>query len=234
MARRAIRATMPGRWRHRLALFGAIVTLALGLVATSAYGYFTTHGSGTGSASVARLSGAVAVSTPSSSAPGGYRGPCTTASVGCTTITLPTVGPVGLDLRHDSDPDHDHEHRQHPDHRVHDPVDGHRQRHGGHHLRDEMNICVSRATTVVANGPLSYGLTHDPSVTVAGPTLAPGAADIYAVDFYAGQDSTTCNKTASDDPATAAAWGPYVTPLSLTNAAEGGAVDVTLTWSYTN
>jgi hypothetical protein len=225
---------MPGRWRHRLALFGAIVTLALGLVATSAYGYFTTHGSGTGSASVATLSGAVAVSTPSSSAPGGYQGPCTSASVGCTTITLPTIGPVGSIFDTTPIPITITNTGSIPITESTIQLTATANGTAGNHLRDEMNICVSRATTVVANGPLSYGLTHDPSMTVAGPTLAPGAADIYAVDFYAGQDSTTCNKTASDDPATAAAWGPYVTPLSLTNAAEGGAVDVTLTWSYTN
>jgi hypothetical protein len=225
---------MPWRWRRTLIAFGAIVPLALGLLASSAFGYFTTHGSGTGSATTATLSGAVAVSTPSSSAPGGYRGPCTSASVGCTSITLPTVAVLGSIFDTTAIPITITNTGSIPITESTIQLTATANGTAGNYLRDEMNVCISRATTVVANGPLSYGLTHDPSVIVTGPTLAPGAADIYAVDFYAGQDSTTCNKTASDDPTTAAAWGPYVTPLSLTNAAEGGAVDVTLTWSYTN
>jgi hypothetical protein len=226
---------LPWRWRRTLVVFGAIVALTLSLVASSAYGYFTTHGSGTGSASIGTLG--VAVSTPYSAAVGGYKGPCTSASVGCTSITLPTVEPVGS--RFDTTPvpititNTGSIPITESEIRLTASTNG----TAGSYLRDEMNLCISSGdvtTTVVANGPLSYGLVHDPSVTLTGPTLAPGATDEYAVDFYAGQDSTTCNKTASDDPDTAAAWGPYVTPPSLTNAAEGGAVDVTLTWSYTN
>ena len=43
-------AMRPWRWRRTSIVIGAIVVLALGLVASSAYGYFTTHGSGSGSA----------------------------------------------------------------------------------------------------------------------------------------------------------------------------------------
>jgi hypothetical protein len=87
---------------------------------------------------------------------------------------------------------------------------------------------------VIANGPLRYGLSQDPSVTLGGPTLAPGASYKYSVDFYAGEDSATCDKTASSYPAIATLWGPYVTPPSLANTAEGGAVDVTITGTYAN
>jgi len=93
MARRVLRAMLPWHWHRAAVVFGAIIVVALALVASAAYGYFTTHGSGSGSASIGTLG--VAVSTPYSSAVGGYTGPCTSASVGCTSITLPTVGPVG-------------------------------------------------------------------------------------------------------------------------------------------
>jgi hypothetical protein len=77
--------------------------------------------------------------------------------------------------------------------------------------------------------------------------LTTGQTDEYQLDFYAGQDSTNCLKTVSDGDHTAAAWstppfayyagdapGVYVTPASLSNNAEGGAVDVTLTLTETD
>ena len=93
MARRVLRVVMPWHWRRTLAAFGTIVVLALALLASSAYGYFTTHGSGTGSATTGTLG--VVLSTPYSAGVGGYHGPCISASVGCTSITLPTVAVLG-------------------------------------------------------------------------------------------------------------------------------------------
>ncbi len=93
MTRRVLRAMLPWRWHRAAVVFGAIVVVALALVASSAYGYFTTHGSGTGSASPGRSAWRCQRPTPMPSA--ATTGPCTSASVGCTSITLPTVGLVG-------------------------------------------------------------------------------------------------------------------------------------------
>jgi hypothetical protein len=226
---------MPWHW-HRVAVaFGAIATLALALAASSAYGYFTTRGSGTGSATIGTT--AVAVSTPYSAGIGGYHGPCTSASVGCTSITLPTVAVLGSSFDTTAIPVTITNTGNIPVTESAIQVTASTNGSDGDSLRDEMNLCianVSGTTTVVANGPLSYGLSHNPSVTLGGTTLAPRATYEYSVDFYAGQDSPICNKTASDYPGTAASWGPYLTPASLTNAAEGGDVDVTLTWTLQN
>lgn len=235
MAGRVLRGMMPWHRRRTLVAFGAIVVLALALVASSAYGYFTTNGSGTGSATTGTLG--VAVWTPSLPGVGGYHGPCTSASIGCTSITLPTVAVLGSSFDTTAIPvtttNTGNIALTESAIRLTASTNGSR----GDTLRDGLNLCianVSNTTTVIANGPLSYGLSQNPSITLSGPTLAPGASYEYSVDFYAGQDSTICNTTASSDPGTAALWGPYVTPPSLTNTAEGGAVDVTLTWTYTN
>ena len=45
----------PWRWRRIPIVFGAVVALVLGISAGSAYGYFTTHGSGTGSVSIGTM-----------------------------------------------------------------------------------------------------------------------------------------------------------------------------------
>jgi predicted ribosomally synthesized peptide with SipW-like signal peptide len=127
-------------------------------------------------------------------------------------------------------------------------------------LASEMDICISSdpgssvgagysyagglidGATIVANGPLSTGLALTPSVTLIGPVLAAsGGTDEYQVDFYAGENSAECGSVWSDGGHTASAWSlagypsvnPWVTPASLTNAAEGGAVTVTLTFTYT-
>ena len=47
-AKRLSRALRPWRWRRTPIVFGAVVALVLGISAGSAYGYFATHGSGTG------------------------------------------------------------------------------------------------------------------------------------------------------------------------------------------
>jgi len=60
----------------------------------------------------------------------------------------------------------------------------------------------------------------------------------FSVDFYAGQNSTHCNQVSSDGTNTKAAWDgyqghAYQTPASLTNAAQGGVITPTLTFSFT-
>jgi len=109
------------------------------------------------------------------------------------------------------------------------------------YLRDEMNVCISSDGTVVANGPLTRGLSLSPSVALAGLTLkADGGTYEYGVDFYAGENSAACKTDWSDSPHTASAWSgatypavnPWVTPASLAPAAERGAVSVTVSISY--
>lgn len=111
------------------------------------------------------------------------------------------------------------------------------------YLRDEMNVCISNGSAVVANGPLDRGLALSPSVALAGPAMsANGGTYEYAVDFYAGENSLLCRADWSDNPRTASAWSgaaypginPWSTPASLTRAAEGGAVTITVTISYTS
>ena len=88
-----------------------------------------------------------------------------------------------------------------------------------------MNVCISgNGTTVVANGPLARGLGLSPSVTLGGPTLkADGGTYQYALDFYAGENSSVCKADWSDSQRTASEWSggtypainPWSTPASL-------------------
>ena len=128
-------------------------------------------------------------------------------------------------------------------------------------LRDQMNVCIKSrdfsGTWVEGNGPLMNGVTLHPSVSQNPIPLAVGESLTYSVDFYAGQDSTTilgdgtgiitphtgsgrgdvqCGNVGSDSPRQSALWnngGAYQTPASLTNAAMGGVVTPTLTFSFT-
>ena len=189
MIRRVLRAMMPWHWRRTFVVFGTIVALALGLVASSAYGYFTTRGSGTGSATMGTLN--VAVSTPYSAGIGGYHGPCTSASVGCTSITLPTVAVLGSSFDTTAIPVTITNTGNIPVAESTIQMTASTNGSHGDSLRDEMNLCianVSATTTVVANGPLSYGLSQNPSVTLSGPTLAPGATTSTPLLRRAGPD----------------------------------------------
>ena len=53
--KRVHRAMRPWRWRRISVVFGALVALVLGLSAGSAYGFLTTHGSGTGSVDIGTM-----------------------------------------------------------------------------------------------------------------------------------------------------------------------------------
>jgi|BarGraNGADG00312_2_1021985.scaffolds.fasta_scaffold11845_3 predicted ribosomally synthesized peptide with SipW-like signal peptide len=104
------------------------------------------------------------------------------------------------------------------------------------YLRDQLNVCIkstdSSGTWVEANGRLMTGVNLVPSVVENPITLAPGESMPFSVNFYAGKDSA-CGTVSSDGPNTASRWGSYVTPASLTNAAQGGVVTPTLTFSFT-
>ncbi len=88
------------------------------------------------------------------------------------------------------------------------------------------------------NGPLATAVALNPTVKQNAVVLQPGDTITFSVDFYAGQDSSYCNPVSSDGSNTKAAWdgydgGPYHTPASLTNAAIGGTITPTLTFSFT-
>ena len=208
MARRVLRAMLPWRWHRATVVFGTIIVVALALVASSAYGYFTTHGSGTGSTGIGTLD--VAVSTPYSAALGGYQGPCTSAAVGCTSITLPTVGPVGSTF--DSTPI--------PvtitntgDIPVTDMQVAVSDTNNNTTMEQELGLCLYNSGAAQLNGLLT-SLEGAPT-TLPG-TLPVGGNDTYAVDFYAGQASSQCGGAAVPSLTTGAEDGSVTTTITVT------------------
>ena len=110
-------------------------------------------------------------------------------------------------------------------------------------LLAQTNVCIqstdhSGGPWTEGNGPLTTAIALTPTVKENPVVLQPGQAMTFSVDFYAGQDSTHCNPVSSDGSHTKAAWdgydgGPYHTPASLTNDAQGGSITPTLTFSFT-
>lgn len=207
MVRRVLRAMLPWHWHRAAVVFGAIVVVALALVASSAYGYFTTHGAGTGSASIGALN--VAVSTPY--AVGGYKGPCTSAAVGCTSITLPTVGPVGSTFDSTPIPVTITNTGSVPVTQMQVAVS---DTNNNATLEQELGLCLYYSGAAQLNGLLT-SLEGTPAILPG--TLAVGGSDTYSVDFYAGQSSSQCG-------------GPVIP--SLTPSAEGGSVTTTITVTF--
>jgi hypothetical protein len=207
--KRVLRAMMPWRWRRTLVAFGVVVALTLGLVASSAFGYFATHGSGTGSASLGTLD--VAVSTPYSAAVGGYQGPCTSASVGCTSITLSTVGPVGSSFDTSPIPVTITNTGSVPVTEMQVAVS---DMNNNTTMEGELGLCLYKSGAAQLNGLLTL-LEGTPALLPG--SLAVGGSDTYSVDFYAGQSSSQCG-------------GPAIP--SLTPGAEGGWVTTTITVTF--
>ncbi len=88
------------------------------------------------------------------------------------------------------------------------------------------------------NGPLTTALALNPTVAQNPFVLQPGETMTFSVTFYAGQDSANCNEVSSDGTNTKNTWdgydgGPYHTPASLTNAAQGGTITPTMTFNFT-
>jgi hypothetical protein len=200
---------MPWRWHRAAVVFGAIVVVTLALVASSAYGYFTTHGSGTGSFSLGTLG--VVVSTPHSNAIGGYTGPCTSASVGCTSITLPTVGLVGSTFDSTPIPITITNTGNVPVTEMQVAVS---DTNNNATMEQELGLCLYNSGASQLNGLLA-SLKGTPALLPG--TLAVGGTDTYSVDFYAGQGSSMCG-------------GPPVP--SLTASAEDGWVTTTITVTF--
>lgn len=102
-------------------------------------------------------------------------------------------------------------------------------------LRDGMNVCIKSTdpsgTWVEGNGPLTTATALNPTVKENPVKLMPGQTATYQIEFYAGQDSS-CGTISSSGSHTAAIWGAYTTPASLADAAQGGVVTPTLTFSF--
>jgi len=101
-------------------------------------------------------------------------------------------------------------------------------------LRSQTNLCMFSDPWVTANGPLTRGEAREPaSISLNKIDVKPGETTEMYVDFYAGMDSARCDKVASTGPMNDAAWGPYVTPASLTNEAQGGVITPMMTFKFT-
>ncbi|HEY3530549.1 MAG TPA: SipW-dependent-type signal peptide-containing protein [Nocardioides sp.] len=110
-------------------------------------------------------------------------------------------------------------------------------------LFSETNVCIqstdySGGPWTEGNGPLTTAVALNPTVEQNPVVLKPGDSMTFSVEFYAGQDSSYCKPIYSDGSHTAAAWagqtgGPYSTPPSLNNDAQGGTITPTMTFSFT-
>lgn len=110
-------------------------------------------------------------------------------------------------------------------------------------LLAQTNVCIqstdpSGGPWTEGNGPLTTALALVPTVSENPVVLIPGQSMTFSVDFYAGQDSTQCRPTHSDGSVNGGRWdgylgGGYTTPASLTDAAQGGSITPTLTFSFT-
>lgn len=235
----------------RTIAFAGVASLAgLGLIGVGAHAVFTTT-TASSQTITAGTAGPVYLSSPD--VPG-----CTTVSDDCTSLTFATAGPEGSTFDTPLAPVTITNEGTIPVNESGIQLTDSTNGTPGNYLQDEMDICISSDpgsgpgvgsggglldnATIVANGPLTTGLGLSPSVTLIGPTLAKsGGTDEYQVDFYAGENSLECGTTWSDGGHTASAWSgagypsvnPWVTPASLASNAEGGAVDVTLTFTYT-
>jgi len=107
-------------------------------------------------------------------------------------------------------------------------------------LADQMNVCIqstddSGGPWTEGDGPLkaavALGVVQNPTL------LNPGQSLTVSMTFYAGKDSANCRPIHSDGTNTRTAWdgylgGAYTTPAALTEAAQGGVVVPTLSFSF--
>jgi hypothetical protein len=159
------------------------------------------------------------------------------------TITLPSFGPVGSTFETDQTTIRVHNSGDIP---VTTAAFQLSETHGTSDasavLLNELNVCIMSTdpntipdphTWTEGNGPLTTGVALQPSVVENPIVLQPGQSMTFSVGFYAGQDSTHCGNVSSDGTNTAARWGTYHTPASLTSAAMGGVVTPSLEFSFT-
>jgi hypothetical protein len=109
-------------------------------------------------------------------------------------------------------------------------------------LAAQTNVCIMShdpsGTWTEGNGPLSTAVALNPTVKQNSVVIQPGQSITVWVTYYAGQDSANCSEVSSDGPSTKANWDgyqghAYQTPASLTNAAQGGTITPTMTFSFT-
>jgi hypothetical protein len=108
-------------------------------------------------------------------------------------------------------------------------------------LLAQTNVCIqstdySGGPWTEGNGPLTAAIAL--GVNQNDVHLLPGDSITYSVDFYAGMNSSNCKAVHSEGTHTLAAWdgylgGAYTTPASLTDAAQGGVIIPTFTYSVT-
>ncbi len=236
------------------ALLGA-GALGIALVGVGASAQFTTSTS----SSQKITAGTLGMSVWSTQATNG----CTDATKHCASLTWPNVGPTGSTFESPQYIVHVTNTGNIPatfdafQLSVPTPAGG----SASAYLLAETNVCLSSADSpttsnhgswVEGNGPLATAIALHPSVSENGIVVQPGDSVTYAAIFYAGQDTATpeartstwpnplsgCGTVTSDGPNTASAWTnngahPYVTPPSLTNAAQGGSITPTVTFSFT-
>ena len=167
---------------------------------------------------------------------------CPTAAYNCKSLTLPAVGPVGSTFLTTNPTVWMKNTGNVP---VAYAAIKMTESHNGNDaasnaLLAQMNVCIKSTNPngawsgVEGNGPLTTALALTPSVGQNPEALAVGQSAPYSVDFYAGKDSN-CGIVISGGQGTTNLWagisGAYKTPASLTDAAQGGVVTPTLTFS---
>lgn len=166
---------------------------------------------------------------------------CRTADAGCQSLTLPDVGPVGSTF--ETPATHVFVTNKGDIPAFYDAIQITETDNGTNEsaaLKNQSNICIMShdpsGTWVEGNGPLLTALALNPTVKQNPVQLNPGESGEYWVSMYAGKNSA-CGTTVSDGSHTRDAWtglaGPYQTPASLTNAAQGGSITPVLTFSFT-
>lgn len=92
-------------------------------------------------------------------------------------------------------------------------------------LASQVYLCEVSSGQVIYNGPLASA-----GAQAINGTLAAGATDNYSVNYYAGKAQTACGAVTT--PGATAVAGISTAP-SLTNEAQGGVINPTMTVSYT-
>lgn len=202
------------RLRH-IAMAAVASVGGLGLVGVGAHAVFTTSTASSQTINAGTLG--VVLSSPD--APG-----CTSPTDGCTSLTLSPVGPVGSTF--DTAPslititNTGNIPAYYSTVNVSDT-------NNNSTFRSELGMCdysyggngAGHYVGVDNNGLLTAQEgTFNISGSGAEYVIQPGATDSYAIDFYAGQASSVCGGSAIP---------------SLTQAAQGGSLSMTITYAYT-
>jgi hypothetical protein len=217
---------------HKVLTVGAVGVAALALIGTGAGATFTDAVHETQSVQAGTMN--VQVTGPSGSS----------RSADGKTITLPTFGPTGSTFESPRQLITITNNGNIP--ATADAIqmtESHPSAGNNNALFAQTNVCIqstdaSGGPWTEGNGPLATAVALNPTVKQNPVVLNPGQTMTFSVTYYAGKDSSYCNPVSSDGPHTQAAWDgyqghAYQTPASLTNAAQGGKITPTLTFSFT-